>query len=39
MSSRPCAKTPEPEVRLSDRPHTDAVTGTRLNGTDGSAEK
>ena len=38
-STRPCAKTPEPLSSDSEWPQTEAVTGIRRNGTDGSAEK
>src|SRR4051794_36301862 len=37
MSTRPCAKTPDPDTRGSSRPHTRACTGVRWKGTDGSA--
>ena len=39
MSSRPCAKTPDPLSSARSCPHTRARTGARVNGTDGSAEK
>src|SRR6202007_1097778 len=39
MSTRPWAKTPLPDTSDSDRPHTEALTGSRWNGTDGSAVK
>ena len=39
MSRRPWAKTPEPLVSRSSWPHTEATTGARLKGTDGSALK
>ena len=38
-SSRPTAKTPDPDVSARSCPHTAATTGTRLNATVGSAEK
>ena len=39
MSSRPRAKTPEPLTSDSRWPHTVVSTGSRMNGTDGSAVK
>ena len=39
MSSRPCAKTPDPLVSASSSPHTSDRTAVRWIGAAGSAEK